>query len=366
MDINVDSASLIRELEVAQAIATSKKTIPILSHVLIVADGANGIDLSATDLDVAVRGRCEAAVVVGGRAALPARKLYEIAKSLPDATIRIASTTGAEAGMTVIAGAYRGRLQALPPEDFPVLPSPDGVEIVLPRAAVRTLIGRVKFAVAESDVRYFLNGALLARDGATLLLVATDGHRLAKASIAAEGPPIEPAIVPRKALAELAGILDGDGPDVAYVRGGQHLFFTTGPRLLISRMVDGQFPAYERVIPKASPLRVELDRAALAVALRRILLTAEANRSVRLDLGVGMLAISSRSAEIGDGAERLDVAYDGVPMTVAINASYLLDFLDVAGTDRIAWEWKDGESPQVFRPVGAEHEYTYVVMPMRL
>jgi DNA polymerase-3 subunit beta len=266
-------------------------------------------------------------------------------------------------------------MQTLPREDFPALPESSGaVSAVLSRNAVREMVAKTQFAITGEDTRYFLNGAQFVLRPDSMSLVATDGHRLALVTVPRDskgkGGDAEEnkAILPKKTLGELARLLtDGEG-DVNYVRGENHLFFDVGGRLLISRMIDGQFPAYERVIPKANDKRIEFERDRLTNAVKRVaLLSNERSRAVKFQIEKGRVDVTSSSPDIGEAKETLPVEYTGAPMQICFNAQYVLDFLSAVSTDVVSLELKDEVSQAVMKPVGAEgYDYTYVIMPMRV
>ncbi len=278
MELVVKKNDLLRELQLFQGIVERKNTIPILANVLMEARG-NEIRMLATDLEVALRSRCDAAVEKGGTLTLPAKKLFEIVKALPETDVRIAEDKN---GVKVAADRFDSRMQTLPKEDFPAVPEASGAtSATLPRAALKEMVAKTQFAITGEDTRFFLNGALFILGGSEMSLVATDGHRLALVKVdrkggkpSKEGEEIR-AILPRKTLWELGKLLtDGDG-DIRYERGENHLFFDIGGRMLISRMIDGQFPAFERVIPKGNNKRIEFERERLTNAVRRVALALE-------------------------------------------------------------------------------------------
>jgi DNA polymerase-3 subunit beta len=240
------------------------------------------------------------------------------------------------------------------------------------------MVAKTQFAITGEDTRYFLNGAQFVLKTDSMSLVATDGHRLAlvtagrngKAKTGGAGSAEEEnkAILPKKTLGELARLLsEGDG-DISYERGENHLFFKVGDRLLISRMIDGQFPAYERVIPKGNDKHIEFERDRLTNAVRRVaLLSNERSRAVKFQIEKGKVEVTSSSPEIGEATETLPVDYTGPALQICFNAQYVLDFLAAVATDVVSLELKDEVSQAVMRPVGAEgYDYTYVIMPMRV
>jgi DNA polymerase III subunit beta len=373
MELVVRKTDLLRELQLFQGIVERKNTIPILANVLIEASG-DEVKLLATDLEVGLRSKCTASVAKGGALTLPAKKLFEIIKALPETDVRIEEDKN---GVKVAADRFDSRMQTLPREDFPTLPdATGGYNATLPREALRQMIAKTQFAITGEDTRYFLNGALFILRPDSLSLVSTDGHRLAlinapREKAAGKGKGAEEEvrrILPRKTLLELGRLLaEGDG-EIRYEAGENHLFFDIGGRLLISRMIDGQFPAFERVIPKGNDKRIEFDRDRLTNAVKRVaLLSNERSRAVKFQIENGKVEIASSSPEFGEAKEVLMVDYSGPSVTICFNAQYVLDFLGVADTDGVSLDFKDEMSQAVMKPLNAEgYDYTYVIMPMRV
>jgi DNA polymerase-3 subunit beta len=371
MELVVRKNDLLRELQLFQGIVERKNTIPILANVLMEAKG-DQVSFLATDLEVGLRSRCAASVAKGGSLTLPAKKFFEIVKSLPETDIRIAEDKG---GVKVAADRFDSRMQTLPREDFPTLPESSGtVSAQLSRSALKEMVAKTQFAITGEDTRYFLNGAQFVLRPESMSLVATDGHRLALVTVARDGKgkhkeaEENKAILPKKTLGELGRLLsDGDG-DVSYVRGENHLFFDVGGRLLISRMIDGQFPAYERVIPKGNDKHIEFERDRITNAVKRVaLLSNERSRAVKFQIDKGKVDVTSSSPDLGEAKETLPVEYTGTSMQICFNAQYVLDFLAAVSTDAVSLELKDEVSQAVMKPVGAEdYDYTYVIMPMRV
>lgn len=369
MELVVRKNDLLRELQLFQGIVERKNTIPILANVLL--DAKDGqVTFLATDLEVGLRSHCDATVSKPGSLTLPAKKLFEIVKSLPETDIRIAEE---KSGVKVAADRFDSRMQTLPKDDFPTLPEGGGgAKATLPGSALREMVAKTQFAITGEDTRYFLNGAqFVLKDGA-MTLVATDGHRLALVTVRLDpgSAPVDEikAILPRKTLNELGRLLtDGDSA-VSYERGENHLFFEVGGRKLISRMIDGQFPAYERVIPKGNDKRIEFERDRLTSAVKRVqILSNERSRAVKFLIDKGKVEVTSSSPELGEAHESLPVDYNGPALQICFNAQYVLDFLGVVTTDVVALELKDEVSQALMSPVGADgYEYTYVIMPMRV
>jgi len=366
MELVVRKNELLRELQLFQGIVERKNTIPILANVLIEAHG-DEVRMLATDLEVALRSRCQASVAKAGALTLPAKKLYEIVRALPETDVRIEEDKN---GVKVAADRFDSRMQTLPREDFPTLPESTGNgRATLPRAPLKEMVARTQFAITGEDTRYFLNGAKFVLTPKTITLVATDGHRLALVEVQHEVGITQDVgvILPKKTLLELGKLLlEGEG-DLQFESGENHLFFEVSGRVLISRMIDGQFPAYERVIPKGNDKVIEFDRERLTSAVRRVaLLSNERSRAVRFEIDKGKVEVTSSSSEFGEAREQLAVDYAGPALGISFNAQYVLDFLNVVETDVVSLSLKDEVSQAVMKPVGAEgYDYTYVIMPMR-
>jgi DNA polymerase III subunit beta len=372
MELVVGKNQLLRELQLFQGIVERKNTIPILANVLIEAKG-NEVRMLATDLEVALRSKCDALVAKGGSLTLPAKKLYEIVKALPETDVRIQEDKN---GVKVAADKFDSRMQTLPREDFPSLPEATGAaSATLPREALREMVAKTQFAITGEDTRYFLNGALFVLRSDSMSLVATDGHRLALVTVKREskdqavkaGEEVK-VILPKKTLLELGKLLSETDGDIGYERGENHLFFQLGDRVLISRMIDGQFPAYERVIPKGNDKEIEFERERLTNAVKRVaLLSNERSRAVKFEIDKGKVEVTSSSSEFGEAREQLAVEYQGGALAISFNAQYVLDFLNVVETDVVSLSLKDEVSQAVMKPVGAQgYDYTYVIMPMRI
>jgi len=383
MELVVRKNDLLRELQFFQGIVERKNTIPILANVLMEAEG-NEVRLLATDLEVSLRSKCEASVAHQGSLTLPAKKLFEIVKALPDTEIRIEQDG---ASVKLAADRFDSKMSTLPREDFPTLPESQGTGVPIPRSALREMIAKTQFAITGEDTRYYLNGALIVLKGKQMTMVATDGHRLALVNVDrdATSPAERRAIIPKKTLGELSRLLtEGDGDvktlgelsrlltegdgDVYYELGENHQFFQVGERLLISRINEGQFPAYERVIPKGNDKKIEFERDRLTSAVKRVaLLSNERSRAVKFEVSSGKVEISSNSPEFGEAREQLIVDYSGPPLQICFNEKYVTEFLNVVETDAVELELKDEVSQAVMRPVSANgYDYTYVIMPMRL
>ena len=372
MELTVRKKDLLPELHLFQGIIERKNTIPILANIFIQTIKDGSIKLLATDLEVGLRSRCAGKVVKEGSLTIPAKKLYEIVRALPETDIQIKE--GPKGSVKIKADRFSSSMQTLPREDFPTLPetAEGATSVLLPRAGLREMVNKTQFAITGEDTRYFLNGALFVLQSGKMSLVATDGHRLAFVSTIRKEEKNDKldlqAILPKKTLWELTKLLtDGEG-DVRYTVGENHLFFDVDGRQLISRVIDAQFPAYERVIPKTNDKNLDFDRDRLTSAMKRVvLLSSERSRAVRFHISKDKLDIASSSPELGEATETLGVEYAGEDVEICFNAQYVLDFLGVVDSDSVQLTLKDETSQAVMRPVGSDGcEYTYVIMPMRV
>jgi DNA polymerase-3 subunit beta len=261
-------------------------------------------------------------------------------------------------------------MQTLPASEFPTPPQEGGPsEASLPGGVLKRMISHTRFAITSEDTRYFLNGAQLVLREDSMSMVATDGHRLAFMSVhetPGKGAKSE-VLLPRKTLNEVARLADA-GAVIEFSQGENHLFFRADGRLLISRKIDANFPAYERVIPKTNDKRIEFDRDRLAAAVRRVrLLSNERSKAVKFVIGKDQVEITSSTPEVGEAREMLPVDYAGAAMQICFNADYVDNFLSVVETDSVQLEFKDEMSQAVMKPVGGDgYDYTYVIMPMRI
>tara|TARA_B100000029_G_scaffold494039_2_gene557274 strand:- start:4245 stop:5357 length:1113 start_codon:yes stop_codon:yes gene_type:complete len=370
MDLSVRKSDLLGELQFFQGVIERKNTIPILANVLVEAGSDGTLKLLATDLELGLRSQCKALVKKPGELTLPAKKLFEIVRELPETDIRI-KQDGEKNQVTITADQFKSRIQTLPKTEFPDVPKPPNVNPVsLLREELHLMVSRTQFAITGEDTRYFLNGALFVLKTNSMDLVATDGHRLALATTSREKEEIEETrtIFPKKTLIELSKLLaDSKNKDISYECGEAHLFFRVDGRELISRMIDAQFPAFERVIPKGNDKRIEFDRDRLTSAIKRVrLLSSERSQAVKMRLTDNQVEVRSESAEVGEATEELEVNYSGEEVEICFNAQYVLDFLAVVNVDSVVLELKDEMSQAVMHPAGEETAYTYVIMPMRV
>jgi DNA polymerase-3 subunit beta len=384
MEFVIRRSDLVRELQTVAGVVEKRATMPILANLLLEAKGS-ALQIGASDLEVTIRGKAPAEVLADGSVTLPAGKLHEIARSLPDADVRF--KLGERDLVHIRCERTNYRISGQPRDDFPSFPEVDPSKgTAIPGGRLHEMIERVAFAITTDDPRYALQGALLVLQGDTVSLVATDTHLLAYVSRkfpGLDGPRAElRVIVPRKALAQVSKMtLDLDEDEtVAVGRTDNHLFFAMREHRLTTTLLEGTFPRYENVMPASCGTIVNVPTADLLAAVKRVSLLGsdQFGRAIQLKLGTGKLELHSRT-EMGEAQETLDVRFDGEEMTIGFNARYLLDFLGVVGTPEVRLEFnprRDGEGPDVrtnpgdkpgqFRPVEDATDYRYVVMPMHL
>jgi DNA polymerase-3 subunit beta len=374
MELKIGVQELSRALGRSQGIVEKKSTMPILSHVLLEAQKSGELMVAATDLDIAVQGQhqCES-VTKEGKVAVPARHLFDIVKALPEASASLRKTQNNY--LEVRSGSAEFRIVGLPAEDFPALPRPEKVPFVKVDAGVLLgLIERTGFAVSSDETRYNLNGVLFEPQADKLRLVATDGHRLSLAEADSPGDfkLKKGVILPKKGLFELKKLL------AEAVEGGEEkpsaeLGFVESSAVvrragvtLVMRLIEGVFPDYRQVVPKAGEKVFKVGRVRFLETLRRIsLLASDKSHAVKLELGKGNVRVFSQNPDLGEGKEDVPVEYQGEPLKIGFNARYLIDVLQVIGTEDVSFELADDLSPGVLRPAG-EEGYTAVVMPMRI
>jgi DNA polymerase-3 subunit beta len=350
-----------------QGVIEAKRTLPILSHLLFEAKG-DTITLSGTDLDVSMQTSLRGDVKHEGIVAISGKKLYEIVRELPDSPVDLRWEEGHNVEILCAKSSFR--LKGVNPEEFPALPEiPEGVGITIAAETLRTMIPKTLFAVSTDQTRPTLTGAFLQVEDGELLMVATDGHRLSlvKAPIyaAKEGAALE-AIIPRKALAELGKMIKEETGDVRLVPLGTQIAFVLNGSRLITRLIEGQFPNYEQVLPSASGPGALLRREDLLGALRRAA-TISGDRATPtvLELKADRLLISCTNIDLGEAKEELAMEYRGPETTVGFSARYLLDFLGVVDETEVSMHIHDPLSPALFEPKKGEG-FSCVIMPMRI
>ena len=372
MEINVSKADLLRELTATQGVVERKTTIPILSNFLFEV-GGDKLSITATDLDLSLRTSCPAKVKKEGSCTVPARKLYDYVKLLGDGDISIKLLENH--WVQIRSGRSYTKMVGMARANFPALPQfPSESALPLPAQVLRNLIAKTIFAISNEESRYTLNGALMVLKPESIIMVATDGHRLAHVEHTNSKLPVSgelKVLVPRKAMAELSTLLNSsDAQVVEFARDESTLFFRIGGRLLTSRQLTGQFPNYEAVLPRDNNKAVAVHCEDLSSAIQRVAQFAdERSSAIRMRLEKNELKISSSNTETGESEDSLETAYSGDPMVIGFNSHYLLDFLKVVGTGDVRFEFKDAQSAGQLRPdesSDSEYKYRYIVMPMRI
>jgi DNA polymerase-3 subunit beta len=370
MKFSIARDTLIKPLNLVAGVVERRQTLPILSNVLLVLEGKS-LSLTGTDLEVELVGRLDLeAAGVDGEVTVPARKLVDICKSLPEGSNIEFSVDSGKA--TVKAGRSRFTLSTLPAADFPSVEASAGdILLSLEQSLVKQLIDGTAFAMAQQDVRYYLNGLYLEVLGGRLRVVATDGHRLALATAPDKvDAPDAGVIIPRKGVLELSRLLEGDTP-VELAIGSNHIRAANQQFTFTSKLVDGKFPDYERVIPKNPDKAVVGDRGDLKQAFTRTaILSNEKYRGIRLRLSENSLEITANNPEQEQAEEIVAVDYAGPELEIGFNVSYLLDVLSVLSNSSVRLSLSDEASSALLEqsepPAGGEPERLYVVMPMRL
>ncbi|MEH6467047.1 MAG: DNA polymerase III subunit beta [Porticoccus sp.] len=367
MKFVISRAALLKPLNLVAGVVERRQTLPILANVLLVLEG-DRLSLTGTDLEVELVGRVQLpSAGESGEITVPARKLVDICKSLPEGSD--IELTSSENKVTVKSGRSRFTLSTLPPREFPNVEDSMGThQFVVKQGQLKRLIERTGFAMAQQDVRYYLNGMLWELKEGRLRVVATDGHRLAMCTLPSTLDVKEDTqiILPRKGVIELSRLLMEDDEDIAVVIGGNHIRATTEDFTFTSKLVDGKFPDYQRVLPRAADKIVMGDRLELRQAFTRTaILSNEKYRGVRLLVSPGSLQIVANNPEQEEAEEVVSVDYEGDTLEVGFNVSYLLDVLGVLSGTKIKLSLSDPNSSALVEE-SDDGDSLYVVMPMRL
>lgn len=370
MEFSVKKFDLLEELNLTQGVVERKTTIPILSNLLFEAKGSR-LTITATDLELSIRTSCEAKVKKEGAGTIPAKKLLELVRLLPDEEIRFKLLENHWVQITCDRRNYK--MVGMSRENFPALPAFPHALVKIPAKLLADAIAKTTFAISLEESRYTLNGALLVLKPGSLAMVATDGHRLAMVETdhKFEGFSSETRVlVPKKAMTEVQRLAaeSSDEDAIEFAQDESHLFFQFGGRLLTSRKLTGQFPNYEAVLPRDANKTVSIERNELQDALRRVSsLADQRSHAVKFTLAKEGVEISASSPEYGEAKEAIEKEFKGDPISIGFNAQYLLDFLAAAADGLISFELKDEQSAGQLRPLGNETcRYRYVVMPMRI
>ncbi len=372
MKLSMERSALLRAMSRAQSVVERRNTIPILSNVLIEADGER-VSFRATDLDIEVIDTATAMVGRGGATTVPAHTLHEIARKLPDGSMVELSDDGLSGRLEVRAGRSHFSLSTLPREDFPVMASAEyQCTFACPAPVLRRLFDKAKFAISTEETRYYLNGVYMhaakSAEGPVLRCVATDGHRLARIDAALpEGAADMPGvIVPRKTVGELRKLLDDDDTEIAVSVSETKVRFATPEVTLTSKVIDGTFPDYARVIPTGNTRRLEVDAAEFAQAVDRVAtVSSERSRAVKLALEDDRLVLSVNAPDSGAADEELVVAYGDERLEIGFNAKYLLEIAGQVDRENAVFLFNSAGDPTLMRE-GNDESAVYVVMPMRV
>jgi DNA polymerase-3 subunit beta len=367
MKLTIDRMSLLRPLGHVQSVVERRNTIPILANVVLRAEDGQ-LSLTATDMDMDIATEVGCAVATSGTTTMSAHMLYDIARKLPDgAEVEL---TVADGHASISAGRSSFRLPTLPVEDFPAISSSDlPVNFTLTAADLRDLIDATRFAISTEETRYYLNGIYFhkAEDG-NLCAVATDGHRLAltRQALPSGASQMPSVILPRKAVGELRKLLDDYDGEVSVGLSETRAEFGFGTVRLTSKLIDGTFPDYTRVIPAGNDRIMQVDAASFSAAVDRVsTISSEKSRSVKMGLKPGTLTLSASNTDASSATEELEVTYNGPEMDIGFNARYLLDIAGQVNNDIVEFALADQGSPSLVRAPGDDASL-FVLMPMRV
>ena len=372
MKISIERSALLKALGQAQSVVERRNTIPILANVLIEAEG-DAVSFRATDLDIEVVDKAPAQVERAGASTVSAVILHEIVRKLPDGALVALADDGAAGRLTIEAGRSKFSLATLPREDFPIMASAEyDCNFSAPASLLRRLFDKSKFAISTEETRYYLNGVYMhvssADSGPVLRCVATDGHRLARidAPLPDGAQDMPGVIVPRKTVAELRKLLDDDDMTIAVSVSETKVRFATPDVTLTSKVIDGTFPDYTRVIPQGNTRRMEVDAAEFARAVDRVAtVSSERSRAVKLSLDQDRLILSVNAPDTGAAEEELSVAYSDEHLDIGFNAKYLLEIASQVDRENAVFLFNSSGDPTLMRE-GDDDSAIYVVMPMRV
>jgi DNA polymerase-3 subunit beta len=364
MEVVLDRDQFLKGLQMVQNIVEPRQTLPILANVLLEADD-EAMRITATDLEVGARVAIPAKVAMAGSVTVSARKLGEIVKELPAAGLTLKVSEASAVSLRCAGASYR--LVGLAPDDFPaVVPAAPPAWLTVEGKLLREMLAQTTFAISHDETRFALTGVLFNLQPKELRLVATDGHRLAM-STRGVGPGLSgvTGIVPRKAVTEIVRVLGGS-EDVQIAITENQFVLQMPNFVMTARLIEGQFPNYEAVVPRSHPGRLTLRRAVLASALRRVSVMAdERNKPVKVTLAPGTLTLTAASPDLGDAEEAVEIEYAGAEVTIGFNSRYVLDALGAVEGDDVHFDFKDALSPGVVRSA-SDDGYVCVIMPMRI
>ncbi len=379
MEFSVKQSDLVRELNLSQGVVEKKTTIPILSNVLI-ETGDGVIHLTATDLELGVRCSCPARIIKAGAGTLPARRLLDYIRLLPDSEVSFKVMDNQWAN--IVCGRSRSRIAGMSRDSYPELPQMPPSLGEIPASTLSAMIQKTIFAISNEESRFTLNGAQLLMTDKALTMVATDGHRLALVEHKVANPGVEgvyKTLLPKKAMQELLKLAADaeEGALFQFSGDDNHLFFQLGERLLLSRKLTGNFPDFERVLPKTQTHQVFLGKDEIKSTIQRVSqFSEERSKAIRLQFADGEMKVFSSMSDTGESEETIAIDYSGPATDIGFNAQYLLDFLGASAEGAFSFLFNDAQSAGEMRPAaqgegekkGGEVGYTYryVVMPMRI
>ncbi|NVK36155.1 MAG: DNA polymerase III subunit beta [Rhodobacteraceae bacterium] len=372
MKVTLERTDLLKSLTHVHRVVERRNTVPILSNVLLKADGG-ALKLKATDLDLEIQESIPAVVEAPGATTVPAHMIYDIVRKLPEGSQIVLETQGGDTTLDIRAGRSKFSLQMLPDSDFPDLTAGEFSHgFMLPGAAVRKLIDTTQFAISTEETRYYLNGIYVhsvdTPAGTMFRAVATDGHRLAQAEVPApSGSAGMPGvIVPRKTVGEIQKLLDNPEADVQIELSETKIRITTSSIVLTSKLIDGTFPDYGRVIPQGNDKEMRVDRDEFKEAVDRVsTISSERGRAVKLALSEGRLVLTVINPDSGSATEELAVEYDSDPLEIGFNSRYLLDIANQLTSDTALFRLADSGSPTLVQDNTVE-DCLFVLMPMRV
>jgi DNA polymerase-3 subunit beta len=371
MKLKIKKDEILKGLQRIQGVVDKKNTMPILANMLLVADG-KGIEIIATDLEIGLRGRYSAEVEKPGAVTVSAKKMFEIVRELPEENIQVRMEDGN--WVKIVSGRSQFKLVGLPKEEYPSMPdvAEEGM-ITVAGETLREMIKKTLYAAGENDARYVLNGLYVhlssAKGGLNIRMVGTDGHRLSMIDKTVEAKHKEESvIVPKKAMIELRRLLEEDSSQEGFQIGfsKNHALFKRDGLVMVSKLIDGNYPNYQQVLPTQSTKKVAVSKDLLTHAVKRVsILSKEKTNAVKMQLEKGSLFLSTNNPEVGEANEELAVDYQGDGLSIGFNSRYLMDVLMAMDKETITLELNDSLSPCLIKEEGDE-AYKCVVMPMRV
>lgn len=369
MKFSVQRENLLKPLQNIVGVVERRQTLPVLSNVLVSAN-ENSLSMTTTDLEVEMVTMNELDIGEGGTVTVPARKFFEICRALPEASNIEFTVDNNKQRATIKSGKSRFSLATLPADEFPNIEKIKSTfDFSCTQHQLKQLIENTQFAMAQQDVRYYLNGLLLEIDKGSIRSIATDGHRLAFCEIEIDLNPSEvtQVILPRKGVMELGKILEDDDSEVRIEIGANHLRVTLNEMQFTTKLIDGKFPDYTRVIPRKGDKLITINRDLVKQAFARAsILSNEKYRGIRLTLLPGLLQAQAHNPEMEEAEEEVEIDYQGEQLVIGFNVTYLLDAINAIVTEDINIELGDANSSCLITPQGETTSCKYVVMPMRL